>query len=266
PIGGWDERLLLGQNVIMEPQVKRIHGIIGALPPHILTPEIRKKPVQIDSLWMDFGFLSREEAEEAGVKVGTVTTLSSGFHELPGGRLMGKAFDDRSGCNILAQTAINLQDKELPYTICFAWSAQEEVGLRGATTSSYTLTEQYNIQMAVAVENTTAGDVPGVKPQRSPTKMGEGPAITIADRSMIADKKVVNRLIAVAEENNIPYQFKLPASGGTDAGRIHLTRSGIPTSVVSVPGRYIHSQSSIIDKRDLIAAVDLITAFCLYSP
>ncbi len=265
PIGGWDERLLLGQNVIIEPKNERIHGIIGALPPHILSKETRKKLVKLESLWMDFGFLSQKEAFEAGVKVGTIATLSSGFHELPGGRIMGKAFDDRSGCNILVQTALNLQGKDLPYTFCFAWSSQEEIGLRGATTASYTLSEQYDIQMAIATENTTSGDVPGVPPQKCPAKMGKGPAITIADRNMIASRKVVDRLVTVAESNNIPYQFKIPSSGGTDAGRIHLARSGIPSSVVSVPGRYIHSQSTIIDIRDLIAAVDLVTAFCLYS-
>lgn len=264
PVGGWDERILLGQSVIIEPQGIRIHGVVGALPPHVLNPEERKKPVTLDTLFLDFGFASKKEAEEAGLGIGTVGTLYSGFQELPGGRLKGKAFDDRSGCNILIQTAKNLVGKELPYTICFAWSTQEEVGLRGARTSAYTLAKMYDIKMAIACENTTAADVPGVPRQRCPTSMSKGPAITIMDSSMMASKAVRERLVAVAESKGIKYQLKVPSRGGTDAGIIHLTRTGIPSGVVSVPGRYIHSPCTIIDKQDLIDAVDLVTSFCLH--
>ncbi|MHA1728222.1 MAG: M42 family metallopeptidase [Promethearchaeota archaeon] len=263
-IGGWDERLLLGQSVIVEPNGgDRLHGVIGALPPHVLTSADRKNSITFDKLFIDFGFKTKNDAEKLGVKVGIVGTLYSGFQELYNGRLRGKAFDDRSGCNILTQTALNLQGKELPCTICFSWSSQEEVGIRGARTSAYAFDKQYNIEMAIACENTTAADVPGVPPQKCPSIMGKGPAITIMDSNMIASKKVRNRLVKVAELNKIQYQIKVPSRGGTDAGAIHLTRSGIPSGVVSVPGRYIHSPCTIIDKKDLIAAVDLITAFVL---
>ena len=265
-IGGWDERILLGQSIIVEPKGERIFGVIGALPPHILTSEERKKTIHVEKLFIDFGFNSREEAEKEGIAVGTVGTLYSGFQELSGGRLKGKAFDDRTGCNVLIQTALNIRDKELPFTICFSWASQEEVGTRGAKTSAYSLAKEYNIEMAVAVENTTAADVPGVAPQKNPAVLGKGPAITLMDANMIASPKVRELLGKVAEMNGIPYQYKIPASGGTDAGTIHLTLSGIPTGVVSVPGRYIHSPCSIIDKRDLINAIELITAFVLYNP
>ena len=263
PIGGWDDRLLLGQNVIAEPQNYRVHGVIGALPPHITSVEERRKSLDAESLFIDFGFSTKDEAEAAGVKVGSVCTLDSGFQELSGGRLKGKAFDDRTGCNILIQTAQNLAKKELPHQVCFVWAVQEEVGGRGAKTAAYALDEQYHIAMAVACENTTAGDVPGVPPQRCPARMGKGPAITFVDANTIVSKEVSDRLVTAAELNKIPYQFKTPARGGTDAGVIHLTRAGIPSGVVSVPGRYIHSPATIIDIKDLLGAIDLITAFTL---
>ena len=117
--------------------------------------------------------------------------------------------------------------------------------------------------MAIVCENTTAADVPGVAPQKCPSIMGKGPALTIMDKNLIASKVVRERLIKVAKSNNIPYQYKVPGSGGTDGGRIHLTKTGIPTGVVSIGARYIHSPVSIIEKSDLFAAIDLVTAFCL---
>jgi len=258
-IGGWDSRILLGQNVIVEPNDERIYGVIGAVPPHITKQAERKELVPMEKMFIDFGFQSKDELEAEGVTIGTVGTLYSGFQELKGGKLKGKGFDDRSGCNILIQTALNLKGRDLPYTVCFAWSAQEEVGIRGARTASYTFSTKYDILYAVAVENTTAADVPGVPPQRNPTKMGEGPAITIIDSNTIASPKVKDHLIKIAKSENIPYQIKTPSKGGTDAGAIHLTQSGIASGIVSVPGRYIHSPCTIIHKDDLINAIELIT-------
>ncbi|MHA1724429.1 MAG: M42 family metallopeptidase [Promethearchaeota archaeon] len=262
-IGGWDERILLGQSVIVEPENHRLYGVIGALPPHIVPESERKKPIPLEKLFIDFGFSSKEESEKMGVKIGTMGTVYSGFQELPGGHLKGKAFDDRSGCNILIQTLINIHDKEIPRNLCFSWSTQEEVGLRGARTSAYYLDKKYNIEMGIACENTTAADVPGVPPQKCPSILGKGPVITLVDSSMIASKMVIERLVKVAEKNSIPYQFKVPSRGGTDAGVMHLTRAGIPCGVVSVPGRYIHSPCTIIDKNDLIGAIKLVTCFLL---
>ncbi|TXT60155.1 MAG: putative enzyme [Promethearchaeota archaeon] len=259
PIGGWDNRILLGQNVIVEPNGERIYGVIGAVPPHITKQSERKELVPMEKMFIDFGFQSKKELEKEGIQVGTVGTLYSGFQKLKGGKLKGKAFDDRSGCNILMQTALNLKEREIPYTVCFAWSAQEEVGIRGARTSAYAFSEKFDIIYAIAVENTTAADVPGVPPQRNPTKMGEGPAITIIDSSTIASPKVKNHLIETAENKHIPYQIKTPSKGGTDAGAIHLTQSGIAAGIVSVPGRYIHSPCTIIHKDDLLNSVRLIT-------
>ncbi|MBN2156861.1 MAG: M42 family metallopeptidase [Candidatus Lokiarchaeota archaeon] len=263
-LGGWDPRTLLGQSVIAEPIGKRIHGVIGALPPHITKVEERTKPVPIEQMFIDFGFISKKEANEEGIIVGSVATAYSGFQELVNGKLKGKAFDDRSGCNVLIQTAINIANKKRSHTVCFTWSTQEEVGARGARTSAFTVMEKFNIIMALACENTTAAGVPGVAPYMSPSLMGKGAAITLMDNSMIASKKVRERLIKIAESEKIPYQIKTPSGGGTDAGVIHITKHGVPSGVVSVPGRYIHSPCTIIDRMDLVAACDLVTAFVLH--
>lgn len=260
-VGGWDERLFLGQHAIVEVTDQRLSGVVGALPPHITSAEERAKPIPFENLFLDFGFLSREEANQCGLQVGTVGTLDMGFHELTGGRLQGKAFDDRSGCNVLVQTALNLTNQERPNTLCFLWSVQEELGSRGARTAAYSLDREYHVGVAIAVENTTAGDVPGVQPPLCPSRMGKGPAITLMDANTIVSPRVNERLIAIAEANAIPYQFKTPARGGTDAGAIHLTRAGIPSGIISVPGRYIHSPGTIIDLQDLLGAIDLVTLF-----
>ncbi|MHA1111406.1 MAG: M42 family metallopeptidase [Promethearchaeota archaeon] len=262
-LGGWDPRTLLGQSIITEANGERIYGVIGALPPHVTTPEERSKMMPIEQMFMDFGFSSREEAKKAGLVVGSVATAYTGFHEMFGGKLKGKAFDDRSGCNILVQTALNIAEKKRPYTVCFAFSVQEEVGLRGARTSAFTFIDKYNVIKALACENTTAADVPGVPPNMCPTVMGKGAAITLMDSSIITSRTVRERLIKLGDEKGIPYQIKTPSRGGNDAGIIHLTKQGVPAGVVSVPGRYIHGPCTIIDRKDLVAAVDLVTAFVL---
>lgn len=262
-LGGWDPRTLLGQNVIAEPEGKRLFGVIGALPPHITKPEDRIKIIPIEQMFMDFGFNSREEANRAGLVVGSVATAFSGFQEIADGKLKGKAFDDRSGCNVLVQTALNIAEKQRPYTICFSWSVQEEVGARGARTSAFSIIDKFNVVMALAIENTTAGDVPNVPQNMCPSVMGKGAAITLMDNSMIASKKVRERLVKIGKEKKILYQIKTPSGGGTDAGVIHLTKEGVPSGVVSVPGRYIHGPCTIIDRNDIAAVIDLVTAFVL---
>jgi len=164
---------------------------------------------------------------------------------------------------MLVQTALNIADQSRPHTVCFAWCVQEELGSRGARTAAYALDQEYHLSLAIACENTTAGDVPGVQPQLNPSRMGKGAAITLMDANTIVPRRISDRLVAVAQANEIPFQFKTPARGGTDAGVIHLTRTGIPSGVVSVPGRYIHSPGTIIDRQDLIAAVNLVTAFAI---
>jgi endoglucanase len=257
-IGGWDNRILLGQSVILKSGNGQLfHGIIGSKPPHLTTVEERKKVVDISNMYIDIGMASREEVIESHINIGTVGTLFSPFVEFPNGMVRGKAFDDRTGCNVLLHTIMLLKEKEHSDTVLFNYAAQEEVGGFGAITGAYELKPT----MAIAIENTTAADVPGIKNSKNPVTIGEGPAITVADKTIISNPKVNNRLIKNAEHENIQYQFKKPRFGGTDASKIQSSRSGVPSTVVSVPCRYIHSPNSLLKLDDICKTIQLIEAF-----
>ena len=259
PIGGWDQRILLGQSVIVRSKVgEKFHGIIGSKPPHLTTANERKKPVEIPEMYIDIGMNSIEEVKNNSIDIGTTGTLFSPFVDFPNNMVRGKAFDDRTGCNVLIQVLRLLKEnRSFRDTVLFNFAVQEEVGGRGAITGAFRLKPT----MAIAIENTTAADVPGIREARIPVFIGKGPAITVADRSMISSPKVNERLIKNAELGNIPYQFKKPIFGGTDAGKIHISREGVPSSVVSVPCRYIHSPTSLLKLDDILRTVHFIDAF-----
>ncbi|MFX1419963.1 MAG: M42 family metallopeptidase [Promethearchaeota archaeon] len=258
PIGRWDIRILLGQSVILKSADGKIfNGIIGSLPPHITTVKERNKVITIDNMYIDIGMSSEEEVIENQINIGTTGTLYSPFVEFPNGMVRGKAFDDRTGCNVLLHTLMLLKEKQHSDTILFNFSVQEEAGRQGAITGAYNLKPT----MAIAIENTTAADVPGVSKEKIPVYIGKGPAITVADLSIITSPKINARLIKNAEQEGIPWQYKKPKYGLTDAGKIQVTRGGVPSTVVSVPCRYIHSPTSLLKLEDIYNTVRLIEAF-----
>ena len=254
-LGGIDPRVLYSQEVVIKTENEAVHGYIGAKPPHLLKPEERKKVPDIDQLFIDIGASSKEEVEKLGVSVGSTATFVPRFKELKNNRVMGKAFDDRAGCTALIEVMRKIRNS--PCTVYGVATVQEEVGLRGARTATW----QVEPDIGLAIEGTTASDTPGTPEHLTSTKVGWGPAITIADKSMVTHPKILRRLIEIAKKNNIPFQFKRTVSGGTDAGSIHLTKKGIPAGVVSVPCRYIHSPLSILDLNDLENAIRLVDAF-----
>jgi len=258
-IGGWDTRILLGQSVIVRSKVGELyHGIIGSKPPHITSLEERRKPVKIPDMYIDIGMNSIEEVTNNNVFIGVTGTLFSLFVDFPNNMVRGKAFDDRTGCNVLIQILRLLKkDPSFKDTVLFNFAVQEEIGGRGAITGAFNLKPT----LALAIENTTAADVPGIKDAVIPSYIGKGPAITVADKSIISNPKVNDRLVRNAEIDNIPYQYKKPMSGGTDAGKIHISREGVPSSVVSVPCRYIHSPTSLLKLDDILSTINLINAF-----
>ena len=259
PIGGWDVRILLGQSVIIRSEFgKLFHGMIGSKPPHLTSLNDRKKVVEIPEMYIDIGMNSDKDVIDNKINIGVTGTLFSTFTDFPNNMVRGKAFDDRTGCNVLLHIMRRLKEESsITDSVLFNFAVQEEVGGRGAITGAFNLKPT----MALAIENTTAADVPGIKGAEIPTYIGKGPAITIADKSIICSPKVNERLIKNAEHKNIPYQFKKPAYGGTDAGKIHISREGVPSSVVSVPCRYIHSPTSLLNLEDLINTIHLIEAF-----
>jgi len=258
-IGGWDERILPGQSVVLKTEKNKIYnGIIGTQPPHLTSVKERKKTIEASKLYIDVGLVSKQEVLDNDINIGCVGTLFSPFESFPNKMVRGKAFDDRTGCNVLLHIMKLLKESEkLNESIVFSFSVQEEVGGRGAQPAAYSL----DPSMAVAIENTTAADVPGVPDSKCPAYIGKGPAITVADRSLISSPKVNKRLMENAKLENIPYQIKKPLYGGTDAGKIHLSKGGVPSSVVSVPCRYIHSPTSLLKLEDILQTINLVEAF-----
>jgi endoglucanase len=258
PIGGWDSRILLGQSVkILNKNGEEYHGIIGSKPSQLTTESERKTSVKISDMYIDIGLSSHEKVEECKINIGSFGTLYDPFIELPGNMVRGKAFDDRTGVNVLIHIINEFAQKPPSDSLLFSFSVQEEVGCRGATTAAFSL----DPSIALAIENTTAGDVPGVTDSECPAYIGKGPAITVADRSLLAHPTVNDRLIMNAKHENIPFHIKKPLFGSTNAGRIHLAREGIPSSVVSVPCRYIHSPASLLSIEDIYSTIKLVSAF-----
>jgi putative aminopeptidase FrvX len=258
PIGGWDERIIPGHRVEIRTRAGEFrYGVIGSSPPHILTAEERKSPVPLEKLFIDVGATSLQEATDMGFRIGDPLTVHYPFLELADGYVTGKAFDDRAGCSVLIEIAQRLAEVDLPMKTVFAFVFGEEVGLRGARTAAFRIKPD----LAVALEGTIGADTPGVPEESQPTRLGRGPAISVADRSIIVSPKVIAALEAAAEAESIPYQYKLPTYGGTDAGAIHLTRGGVLAGVVSVPCRFIHSPISTLRLNDYENTVRLMTRF-----
>jgi putative aminopeptidase FrvX len=258
PIGGWDERIIPGHRVeIRTRSGETRHGVIGTSPPHILSEKERTRPIPLEKLFVDVGATSRQEASDMGIRIGDPLTIHYPFLELADGYVTGKAFDDRAGCAVLIETACRLAEVELPMKTVFSFAFGEEVGLRGARTAAYRI----DPDLALAVEGTIGADTPGVDEENQPTRLGRGPAISVADRSIIVSPRVVAALESAAEAASIPYQHKLPTYGGSDAGAIHLTRGGVLAGIVSVPCRFIHSPISTLRLNDFENSIRLVAEF-----
>lgn len=258
PLGGWDERILLAQRVTVRCRDgHKVPGVLGTLPPHLLSEEERKRVVPLEDMFVDIGARDRAEAEGMGVGVGDPATIAYPFQMMGEDYVTGKAFDDRAGCVVAVEALRALAGKDLPYRLAVNFAVCEEGGLRGARAAAFRLSPK----LALAIEGTIGADVPGVPEAKRPVRLGQGPAITLADRSIIVNPKFVRFLERVAEEEGIPYQHKLPLYGGTDAGAIHLERGGVLAGVVSVPCRYIHSPVSTLRPSDLAHTVSLVVAF-----
>ena len=250
-IGGIDDRILIAQNVIVHTEKGPLHGIIGSKPPHIQKEEERKKVVTYDELFIDIGAESFEEAKQMGVKIGDPVSFNIKFAKIGKDSALGKAFDDRVGCAVMIEAMKQLEKTEC--TVYAVGTVQEEVGLRGATTAAFGLYPD----VGIAIDVTVAGDVPGVKEFEAPVKLRKGPSLTVADYGLITHPKVLRLLIDAAEKNGIPYQLETGLQGTTDAARISLTREGVPSGVISIPTRYIHSPASLLSLKDAENAVKL---------
>ena len=245
-VGGIDPRLLPGTLFLVGPD--RIPGVIGVKPIHLLESREDQKVSKIESLVVDIGAASKDEAKKLA-PIGTYAAFATRFRDL-GPTVSGKAFDDRAGCAVLVEL---LQGERYGFDLYAAFTVQEEVGLRGARVAAYAIEPD----CAFALEGTIADDIPKDKDGSPTTELGKGPAITVMDRSFIADRRLVQLLTDTARELGIPYQFKQPGVGGTDAGALHLARGGVPSVTVAVPCRYIHSPVALLSVDDFENTVQL---------
>jgi putative aminopeptidase FrvX len=251
-VGGIDDRLLLAKGVLVGND--RLPGVILAPPIHLTKPDQRQSVIKIDQLVIDVGATSEDEAKSL-VQIGDYTVFDTRFQVLVDDGLRtvkGKAFDDRAGCAVAAALA----DGEYAVDLYLSFSSQEEVGLRGAGVAAYRIQPD----VAFALEGTVCDDLPKKQDTSPTTELGKGPAITVMDHSFIADRRLVRLLIDTAEAQGIPYQFKQPGVGGTDAGAIHMSRTGVPSAAASVPCRYIHNPVSLLSLNDLDHLVALMRA------
>lgn len=262
-IGGWDPRVLPGQQVeIRSREGRKLRGVIGALPPHVQASDEQKQPWKVEDLFIDIGAESRESAEAMDIGPGTPGTLAYPFQILSDHRVMGKALDDRVGCAVLIRCLEYFSKNRPDFTVVANFAVSEEVGLRGAKTAGY----QIRPDVALVLEGTTGADTPGTPAHKCPARLSKGPAISVADKSIIVNPTFVHFIEQAAGALKIPWQHKLPLSGGTDAGAIHLSRGGVLTGVISVPCRYIHSPSSVMDLRDLEHTIVLVTEVARRAP
>lgn len=255
-LGGWWEQVMLAQRVCVKTRSGDVLGVIGSKPPHILKPDERNKVVQKSDMFIDIGASSKEDAEAMGVTPGDPVVPVSPFAEMKNPKyLLGKAWDNRLGCAIFMEVIKNLQGKEHPNTVYGVGTVQEETGLRGATTSVAAVEPDIGFALEVDIP----GDTPGVKEHEAQAKLGKGPSILLYDSSMIGHRRLRDFVMDTAKSIGINLQFNAMPGGGTDAGRIHVYKTGVPSLVVCVPARYIHSHAGIIHRDDFDAAVLLMT-------
>ncbi|TFG76233.1 MAG: M42 family peptidase [Thermodesulfobacteriales bacterium] len=255
-LGGWWDQVLLSQRVAIKTGKGDVIGVIGAKPPHLLSPEEKNKVVIRKNMYIDIGATSEKDVEKAGVRIGDPIVPVSEFTILANPKTyMSKAFDDRVGCGVVISALSSLK-KSHPNTLYGVATVQEEVGVRGATTS----VEMVDPDIAIILESDIAGDVPGIKPDESSTKFAGGPSLLLYDARMIPNLKLRDLVIDTAKRNKIPLQFTTMEGGATDGSVIHLYKTGVPTVVLGVPSRHIHSHNSIIHRDDFDYTVKLLKA------
>lgn len=238
-VGGISPHILLGERVVFP------NGTAGTIGCEKIDS---MKDLSFQKLYIDIGASQKEEAENQ-VKIGDVAVYQRNCQDL-GKRIISKSLDDRVGCAVLIQA---LKEIESPVNdLFFVFTVQEEVGVRGARTAAYRIKPDYGL----AVDVTRTGDTP--ESETMAVSLGKGPTVKVKDTLIITHPRVKKIMIDAAEKKGIPYQLEVLERGGTDSGAIHLSREGVPSGVMSIPCRYIHTPSEMVDYDDVINGVKLL--------
>lgn len=250
-VGGVDPRVLVSKRVLIGKE--KLPGVIGAKAIHLQERKERTKVIPLDHLFIDIGAGSREQAEEK-VRPGDYGVFDTEYEEMVPGIVKAKALDDRVGCALLFEVLKERWEKVQLYAV---FAVQEEIGLRGAKTASFAIRPD----MGIALEGTVCADIPGTGKEFQATRLGQGVALSVMDRGSLPHRAMFEKLVELAEENHIPYQFREATSGGNDAGAIQGAGAGCPIASVSVPCRYIHTPCSVMSMADFKAARSLVIHF-----
>ena len=247
--GGIDPRVLISKRVVVGDD--NIPGVIGAVAIHLQSAADRARVMGYRDIAVDIGAMDKKEAERKA-PIGTYISFDTSYVEYGEGYACGKAFDDRVGC----WTILRLLDEELPCDLIAAFTAEEEVGCRGASGAAFT----QEPDIGIVLEGTTCNDLGDIPEVAQVCKTGEGVAVSFMDGSSIANRDLFKKALEVGEKEGIACQVKASVSGGNDGGVIQRAREGIPVVVLSVPCRYIHSPSTVVKLSDVEAQFELCRA------
>ncbi|MCR2821808.1 M42 family metallopeptidase [Lederbergia panacisoli] len=251
-IGGWWSQVLLAQRVQIITDNGPVDGVIGSIPPHLLSDEQRKKPMDVKNIMIDIGADDREDAKKIGIKPGQQIVPVCPFTPMANPKkIMAKSWDNRYGCGLSIELLKELNGEKIPNILYSGANVQEEVGLRGATVAA----NMIKPDIFFALDASPANDMSGDKNEFG--QLGKGALLRIYDRSMVTHKGIREFILDTAETNNIPYQYFV-SQGGTDAGKVHLSNEGVPSGVIGICSRYIHTHASIVHVDDYAAAKELL--------
>ncbi|MFC4321123.1 M42 family metallopeptidase [Litchfieldia salsa] len=251
-LGGWWSQVLLAQRVQIITDNGPVIGVISSIPPHLLEEAQRNKPMDIKNMMIDIGADDREDVKKIGVKPGQQIVPICPFTPMANEKkILAKAWDNRYGCGLSIELLKELKDENLPNLLYSGATVQEEVGLRGAQTAANMIKPDIFFALDASPANDMSGD------KNSFGQLGKGALLRIYDRSMVTHRGMREFILDTAETNNIPYQYFI-SQGGTDAGRVHLSNEGVPSGVIGICSRYIHTAASIVHVDDYAAAKELL--------
>jgi putative aminopeptidase FrvX len=252
PLGGWWSQVILAQRVQIMTKNGPVIGVVGSIPPHLLDEAKRNKPMEISNMLIDIGADDRADAERIGIKPGQAVLPICPFTPMANQKkILAKAWDNRYGCGLAVELLKEVKDETLPNILYSGATVQEEVGLRGAQTAA----NMINPDIFFALDASPANDMSGSKTEFG--QLGKGTLLRILDRSMVTHLGIREFVLDMAETHKIPYQYFV-SQGGTDAGRVHQSNNGVPSAVIGICSRYIHTHASIIHVDDYAAAKELL--------
>ncbi|GKV69538.1 putative aminopeptidase YtoP [Sporosarcina sp. NCCP-2716] len=251
-LGGWWNQVMLAQRVEIMTDNGVVPGVIGSIPPHLLTDEQRAKPMDVKNMLIDIGADDEADAKRIGIRPGQAAVPVCPFTPMANEKkIMAKAWDNRYGCGLALELLKEVHGTELPNRLYSGANVMEEVGLRGAQVAA----NMIDPDLFFALDASPANDMSGSKKEFG--QLGKGTLLRILDRTMITHRGLREFILDTAETNKIPYQYFI-SQGGTDAGKVHIANEGVPSAVIGICSRYIHTSSSIIHTDDYAAAKELL--------